>query len=152
MRRVMITALVVGTVAALLLLQLERAQELWMWEVLLVGTVIWMARQLPEGGAIESERRLFEARSASVTRLPRAVSAAEMSTVDALAGTLGRDQRIRPVLERIAVQRLQRHGFDLESSEAMDSLGEDQWRWLTGREGVLRPGELEHLVSGLERL
>lgn len=152
MRKIIITALVVATVVALLLLQFERAQELWMWEVLLAGTVIWMARQLPEGGAVQGERRLFEARSPGVTRLPRSVSAAEMTTVDALAGTLGRDQRIRPVLERIAVQRLQRHGLDLESSEAMASLGEDPWRWLTGREGALRPGELEQLVSGLERL
>lgn len=151
MTRILLAALLVGALTATLLTQLDRGPELWAWEVLLVVTVVWLARQLPDGGA-GSERRLFEVKSVSPPRLPRSVSAAEMTTVDALAGTLGRDQRIRPVLERIAVHRLQRHGHDIESSEAMASLGKEQWRWLTGREGALRPGELEHLVSELERL
>jgi hypothetical protein len=95
---------------------------------------------------------LFEAVPVASTRLPRSVSAAEMATVDALAGNLGRDQRIRPVIERIAAHRLHRHGLEIESSQAMTALGEEQWRWLTNRGEVLRPGDLEQLVSELERL
>jgi hypothetical protein len=72
--------------------------------------------------------------------------------VDAVSGNLGRDQRVRPVLERIAVHRLHRHGLELDSAKAMAVLGEQQWRWLTGKEGALRPGELDQLVSALERL
>lgn len=151
MSRILITALLVATVATLLLLQLERSQELWVWEVLLVIVVIWLARELP-GGGTETERTLFEARSTNPTRLPRSVSAAEMATVDAVAGNLGREQRIRPMIERIAVHRLHRHGLEIESSQAMTALGEEQWRWLTGGEEALRPGELEQLVSELERL
>jgi hypothetical protein len=75
-----------------------------------------------------------------------------MATVDALAGNLGRDQRIRPMIERIAIHRLHRHGLEIESSQAMTALGEEQWRWLTNREEALRPGDLEQLVSELERL
>jgi len=151
MSRILATALLVAAAAALSLVQLERAQELWMWEVLLLVTVVWLARELPDGGN-GTERRLYEAKFTTPTRLPRSVSAAEMTAVDAVAGSLGRDQRIRPILERIAVHRLQRHGVDLGSPEAMAALGEEQWRWLTGKEGALRPGELEQLVSELEQL
>ncbi|MEX1126306.1 MAG: hypothetical protein WD895_04900 [Acidimicrobiia bacterium] len=151
MSRILATATLVGVVSAVLLLQLKRAQELWMWEVLLVLVVIWLARELPSGGT-ETEQRLFQPKSTNPTRLPRSVSAAERATVDALAGNLGRDQRIRPMIERIAVHRLRRHGLEVESSLAMAALGEEQWRWLTAREKTLRPGELEQLVSGLERL
>ncbi|HLF60455.1 MAG TPA: hypothetical protein VI980_04685 [Acidimicrobiia bacterium] len=151
MTRILATALLVAAVTTVLLLQLERAQELWVWEVALVVLVVWLARGLP-GGGVATERPLFEARPTGATRLPRSVSAAEMATVDALAGNLGRDQRIRPVIERIAAHRLHRHGFEIESSQAMAALGEEQWRWLTNREEVLRPGALDQLVSELERL
>lgn len=151
MIRIVITALLAAVAAGVLLLQLERAQELWMWELLVGFVVVWLARGLP-GGDTESARRLFENKTTNPTRLPRSVSAAEMATVDALAGNLGRDQRIRPLIERIAVHRFHRHGLEVDSSQAMDALGEDQWRWLTGREEGLHPGELEQLVSELELL
>jgi hypothetical protein len=151
MSRILVSAVLVAAVATGLLLQLERAQELWMWAVLLVIVVIWLARELPDGGTA-TERPLFEASSTTPNRLPRSVSAAEMATVDALAGNPGRDQRIRPVIEGITAHRLSRHGLELESSQAMAALGEEQWRWLTKREEALRPGELEQLVSELERL
>jgi len=151
MIRILATALLAAGLAAGLLLQLERGQKLWMWEILLVGTVVWLAREVP-AGSTGTEKRLFEGRPISPTRLPRSLSEAERATVEALAGNLGRDQRLRPVLERIAVHRLQRHGLSLESSQAMASLGEEQWRWLTGREAVLRRGDLDQLVSELERL
>lgn len=122
-----------------------------MWELLIVFVIVWLARSLPGGGA-GNEKRLFEATVTNPSRLPRSVSTAEMAAVDALAGSLGREQRIRPMMLRIAAHRLQRHGLDVESTQAMGLLGEDRWRWLTGREEVLRPGELEELVSGLERL
>jgi hypothetical protein len=151
MSRIVVIALLVAALAAALLLQLERGAELWMWEVLLAVVVVWLARGVPTGGS-GTESRLFVAKSMNPIRLPRAVSATEMAVVDALAGNLGRDQRVRPVLERIAVHRLQRHGVDLDSPAAMTALGEEQWRWLTGREAALRPGELEQLVSHLENL
>jgi len=151
MSRIVAMALLVAAVAAVLLLQLERGQELWMWEVLLAVVVVWLARGIPAGES-GTEARLFTPKAINPTRLPRSVSAAEMSAVDALAGNLGRDQRIRPVLERIAGHRMQRHGLDLDSPAAMNALGEGQWRWLTGREGSLRPGELEQIVTRLERL
>ena len=151
MSRILASALLVAAVAAVLLLQLERGQELWMWEVLLVVVVVWMARELPGGGA-ETEPRLLQTKSTNPTRLPRSVSAAEMATVDALAGNVGREQRIRPMIERIAIHRLHRHGLEIESSQAMTALGEGPWRWLTGREESLGHGELEQLVSELERL
>ncbi len=122
-----------------------------MWELLIVFVVVWLARGLPAGGA-GSERRLFETTITNPTRLPRSVSSTEMATVDALAGSLAREQRIRPTIERIATHRLRRHGLELEAAPAMALLGEDEWRWLTGREESLRPGELEQLVSKLERL
>jgi hypothetical protein len=34
----------------------------------------------------------------------------------------------------------------------MTALGDGPWRWLTSREESLGPGELEQLVSELERL
>lgn len=151
MTRMLAMAMLVAASAVGLLLQLEQAQELWMWEVLLVVTVVWLARGLPDADS-GRERSLFEAKPTSSTRLPRSVSAAEMAVVDAMAGNLGRDQRVRPVLERIAVHRLHRHGLELDSAKAMAALGEEQWRWLTGKEGALRPGELDQLVSALERL
>ncbi|HEY6628453.1 MAG TPA: hypothetical protein VI193_05695 [Acidimicrobiia bacterium] len=151
MSRVLTTALLAAVVSALLLLQLQRGQELWMWELLIVFVVVWLARSLPDGGA-GNERRLFETTITNPTRLPRSVSTTEMAAVDALAGSLAREQRIRPMIERIAVHRLRRRGLAIESAQAMALLGEDQWRWLTGREESLRAGELEQLVSGLERL
>jgi len=151
MMRILATALLAAGLAAGLLLQLEGGQALWMWELLLVGIVVWLAREVPAGGT-GTERRLFEGRSASSTRLPRSLSEVERVTVEALGGNLGREQRLRPVLERIATHRLGRHGLSLESSEAMASLGEEQWRWLTGREAALRRGDLDQLVSELERL
>jgi hypothetical protein len=147
----MATASLAAVTAAILLVQLERGQELWMWELLIVFVVVWLARGLP-GGGVGNERRLFETTVTNPIRLPRSVSTAEMAAVDALAGSLGRDQRIRPIIERIAAHRLQRHGLEVESAQAMALLGEAEWRWLTGREEALRPGELEHLVAGLERL
>ena len=151
MRRIVATATLAAVAAAILLLQLERGQELWMWELLIVFVIVWLTRRLP-GGDAGNERRLFVPTVTTSSRLPRSVSTAEMAAVDALAGSLGREQRIRPMIELIAAHRLQRHGLDVGSVRAMEMLGEDPWRWLTGREEVLRPGELEELVSGLERL
>lgn len=151
MIRILVTALLAAGLAAGLLLQLERGQELWMWEILLVLIVVWLARAVPTGST-GTDRRLFEARSTSPTRLPRSLSEAERATAEAVAGNPGREQRLRPVLERIATHRLRRHGLSLESPEAMASLGEEPWRWVTGREGALRRGELDQLVSELERL
>lgn len=151
MRRIVATAALAAVVAAILLVQLERGQELWMWELLIVFVVVWLARSLP-GGDAGNERRLFVPTITNPSRLPRSVSTTEMAAVDALAGSLGREQRIRPMIERIAAHRLQRHGLDVESAKAMEMLGEYPWRWLTGREEVLRPGELEELVSRLEGL
>ena len=151
MTRILGVALLVAALAAALLFQLDRGQELWMWELLLFVTVVWLARGLPDGGN-GTAGRLFAGNASIPTRLPRSVSAAEMAAVDALVGGPRREQRIRPILERIAVHRLQRHGIDLGSAEAMASLGEEPWRWLTGREGKLRPGDLDHLVAALERL
>jgi hypothetical protein len=122
-----------------------------MWEILIVVVVVWLARSLP-GGGVGNEGRLFQRTVANPIRLPRSVSTAEMAAVDALVSSLGREQRIRPTIERIATHRLQRHGLEVESAQAMNLLGEDRWRWLTGRSESLRPGELEHLVSDLERL
>lgn len=151
MTRILATALLAAALAAGLLLLLERGQELWMWEILLVAIVVWLARAVPiwSGGP---DRRLFAGRSTTPIRLPRSLSEMERGTAEALAGNPNREQRLRPVLERIAAHRLGRHGLSLESSEAMASLGEEPWRWLTGREGTLRRGELDQLVSQLERL
>jgi hypothetical protein len=151
MSRVFATAFLAAVVCALLLLQLEGGQQLWMWELLIGLVVVWLARRLP-GGGVGNEGRLFQRTVTNPIRLPRSVSTAEMAAVDALAGSLGREQRIRPTIERIAAHRLQRRGLEVESAQAMNLLGEDRWRWLTGRSESLRPGELEQLVSELERL
>lgn len=151
MRRIVATATLAAVAAAILLLQLERGQELWMWELLIVFVVVWLARGLPvDGGGVE--QRLFQKSVTNPTHLPRSVSFTEMAAVDALAGSQAREQRIRPMIELIATHRLGRHGLALESTPAMALLGEEPWRWLTGREDFLRPGELEELVSGLEQL
>ncbi len=151
MSRVVVTAFLAAMVSALLLLQLQRGQELWMWELLIVFVVVWLARGLPVDSA-GVEQRLFQKSVTNPTRLPRSVSFTEMAAVDALAGSQAREQRIRPMIELIATHRLGRHGLALESAPAMTLLGEEQWRWLTGREESLRPGELEELVSELEQL
>jgi hypothetical protein len=73
--------------------------------------------------------------------------------VDATSGYLSPDRRLRPGLKRIAEHRLDRHGVRIDSTQAVELLGEREWNTLMGTGDDPVPVEdLELLVAGLEKL
>lgn len=143
-------AVLVAAVAALALSQLDGGEELLVWELVLLGIVIWELRRLP-GRQPADDPPLFDLQPEEPRRLPRAVSSIELGVIDAVSGHLSPDRRLQPTLRRIAAHRLRRLGVDFDTPSAVGLLGEVEWSWLAD------PGEeppssetLETIVSKLE--
>lgn len=152
MIRLVVGAAVAAAIAAFILLQMQGATELALWEGLLVLLVALQYRGIPNRGD-PLEVPLFTAPAPDLSRLPRAIAASELMVIDATSGYLSPERRLRPALRRIAEHRLDRHGLGMESPGAVELLGEREWNTLmaTGDEAV-PVDELELLVAGLERL
>lgn len=152
MIRLLARALLVAAVAGVALTQLQGDQQFLAWELVLIALVIWQIRALPSAHFLQ-DRPLFDFSARERAHLPRVVSTAELSVIDALSGHLGPDRRLQPALRRIAAQRLRRVGVDLASPAAVDALGEETWVWLNKTSGEAPDVEtLEAVVSRLERL
>jgi hypothetical protein len=152
MIRLLVRALLVAVVSGIALTQLQDEQRLLAWELVLLGVVIFQIRELPTARVFD-DSPLFDLAAGERARLPRVVSTAELSVIDALSGHLGPDRRLQPALRRIAAQRLRKSGIDLDSQAALDALGETEWAWLNNPSGdVLDVGTLEAVVSSLEDL
>jgi len=145
-------ALVAGVVAALLLLQLSRTQELLAWELLLVALLLWQLREIP-GRTDVFTPPLFDFDPPGKPRLPRTVSATELTAVDAVSGYMSPERRLRPTLRLLAKHRLGRHGIAFDSPSAVERIGEESWRWLMSTsDEVPETKDLEMLVARLEKL
>lgn len=152
MIRLLARAVLVAAVAGVALTQLQGDQQFLAWELVLIALVIWQIRALPSAHFLQ-DRPLFDFSARERAHLPRVVSTAELSVIDALSGHLGPDRRLQPALRRIAAQRLRRVGVDLASPAAVDALGEETWVWLNKTSGEAPDVEtLEAVVSRLERL
>lgn len=152
MTRLLAQAALVAIAAAAALAQLDNTQELLVWELLLVGVVIWQIRGLPVAPAVD-DPPLFDLTPSEPRRLPRAVASTELSVIDAISGHLGPERRLQPTLERIAVHRLRRQGIEFASPRAAEALGEEEWSWLaTPAREAPSPEMLETLVARLEAM
>jgi len=151
--RIVIRAVLAGALAAVLLVELQQSSKLLAWEILLLVLLIWQMRDVP-GLVDDRAHPLFESsRDRERSRLPRAVSAAELAVSDSLAGHMSPERRLRPVLRRLAEHRLGRHGILLDSPGAADRLGEPGWLWLmSGSEEPPDRAVLEQLVGRMEQL
>ena len=152
MIRLVVGAGAAAAIAAFILIQMQGATELALWEGLLVLLVGLHYRGIPNRGN-PLEVPLFEVPAPEFSRLPRAIAASELMVVDATSGYLSPDRRLRPGLKRIAEHRLDRHGVSVDSAQAVELLGEREWNTLMGRgDGAMPAGELEMLVTRLEKL
>jgi hypothetical protein len=152
MTKILVRAGLVAVVTAVALTQLQNEQQLLVWELVLLGVVIWELREIPTGEVVD-DRPLFDFAPRERARLPRVVSSAELTVIDALSGHLTPDRRLQPSLRRIAAHRLGRKGIAIESREAADVLGEPEWVWLSNPTDVAPDLEtLEAVVSRLEEL
>ncbi|HSJ85315.1 MAG TPA: hypothetical protein VLA91_16055 [Acidimicrobiia bacterium] len=150
MSRLLAQAVLVATATGAALTQLDSTQELLVWELLLVGVVIWQIRGLP-GVLAPADPPLFDLTPREPRRLPRAVASMELSVIDAISGHLGPERRLQPSLERIATHRLQRQGIDFSSPKAVAALGDEEWSWLaTPKREPPSPELLETIVARLE--
>ncbi|HSK06177.1 MAG TPA: hypothetical protein VK990_01570, partial [Acidimicrobiia bacterium] len=142
-------AVLVAGVAALVLSQLDGGVELLVWELVLVGIVIWELRRLP-GRHPADDPPLFDLEPDEPRRLPRAVSSIELGVIDAVSGHLSPERRLQPTLRRIASHRLGRLGIGFDTSDAVGLLGEEEWSWLAdpGEESPA-PETIEKIVSRL---
>ena len=152
MIRLVVGAAAAAAVAAFILIQMQGATELALWEGLLVLLVALQYRRIPSRGD-PLEVPLFKVPAPGFSRLPRAIAISELMVVDATSGYLSPDRRLRPGLKRIAEHRLDRHGVSIDSAQAMELLGEREWNTLMGTGGEAVPVEdLELLITGLEKL
>ncbi|MGH8913910.1 MAG: hypothetical protein ACRDZM_05260 [Acidimicrobiia bacterium] len=152
MIRILVRAGLTAAIAALALIQLQGGQRLLIWELVLIGTVVLEMRAMPRV-ELSQDGSLFDFSKREPVFLPRVVSAAELTVVDALSGHLGPDRRLQPMLRRIAAHRLQGKGIDLETGAGADALGEREWSWLTHPTGAAPDtGMLESVVASLEDL
>lgn len=152
MIRLVVGAGAAAAIAAFILIQMQGATELALWEGLLVLLVGLHYRGIPNRGN-PLEVPLFEVPAPDSSRLPRAIAASELMVVDATSGYLSPDRRLRPGLKRIAEHRLDRHGVSIDSAQAVELLGEREWNTLMGRgDGAMPAEELEMLVTRLEKL
>lgn len=152
MIRLVLGALLAAATAAFILIQMQGAVELALWEALLVLLVALQYRGIPNRGD-PLEVPLFAIPPPDLSRLPRAIASSELMVVDATSGYLSPDRRLRPGLRRIAEHRCDLRGVRLDSAEAVALLGEKDWNTLmgTGDEAVSAE-EIESLVTGLEKL
>ena len=152
MIRLVVRALAAGVVAAVLLVQLSQTTELLAWELLLLALLVWQVREIP-GRTNVFASPLFDFDPPDKPRLPRAVSATELATVDAVTGYLSPERRLRPILRRLARHRLARHGVDLDSPSAVARIGEENWQWLMATsDEVPEVQDLDKLIASLEEL
>lgn len=152
MIRLVVGAGAAAAVAALILIQMQGAAEVALWEGLLLLLVGLQYRGIPNRGD-PLEVPLFTVPVPDFSRLPRAIATSELMVVDATSGYLSPDRRLRPALKRIAQHRFDRHGLEIESAEAVELLGEREWNTLMGTGDEAMPAEeLELLLSGLEKL
>ena len=152
MTRLIVQALLAGVAAAFLLLQLSRTEELLAWELLLLALLVWQLREIP-GRTDVLVPPLFDFDPPDKARLPRTVSATELTTVDAVSGYMSPERRLRPMLTRIANHRLRRRGIPLDSPAAVSQIGEASWRWLmSASDEAPEAKELERLITRLEDL
>lgn len=152
MIRLVVGAGVAAAIAAFILIQMQGATELALWEGLLVLLVGLHYRGIPNRGD-PLEAPLFTAPLPDLSRLPRAIATSELMVVDATNGYLSPNRRLRPGLKRIAEHRLDRHGLTIDSDGAVELLGEREWNTLMGTGDEPVPvEELELLVTGLEKL
>ena len=152
MIRLVVGAGVAAAIAAFILMQMQGATQLALWEGLLVLLVALQYRGIPNRGD-PLEVPLFTVPPPDLSRLPRAIATSELMVVDATSGYLSPNRRLRPYLERIAGHRLDRHGLSIDSPAAMELLGEREWNTLMGAgDGSMPVEELELLVAGLEKL
>jgi hypothetical protein len=143
-------AVLIGAVAALALSQLDGGEELLVWELVLVGIVIWELRRLP-GRHLADDPPLFDLQPEEPRRLPRAVSSIELGVIDAVSGHLSPERRLQPTLRRIAGHRLRRLGVGFDTPDAVGLLGQEEWSWLADPgEETPSPEMLETIVSRLE--
>jgi hypothetical protein len=152
MIRLVVGAAAAAADAAFILIQMEGATEVALWEGLLVLLVGLQFRGIPSReDPLESP--LFKVPVPDLSRLPRAIATSELMVVDATSGYLSPDRRLRPGLKRIAEHRLDRHGVRIDSAQAVELLGEREWNTLMGTGDEAVPVEdLELLVTGLEKL
>ena len=152
MIRLVLGAAAAAAVAAFILIQMQGATELALWEGLLVLLVGLQYRGIPNRGD-PLEVPLFTAPAPDLSRLPRAIATSELMVIDATSGYLSPDRRLRPSLQRIAEHRLERHGLSIESAGAMELLGEREWNTLMGTgEEAVPVEDLDLLLTGLEKL
>ena len=152
MIRLVVWAVVAAASAALILFQLRGAAELALWEGLILLLVALQYRGIPNRGD-PLEVPLFALPTPDPQRLPRSIASSELMVIDATSGHLSPERRLRPALRRIAEHRLDLRGVRLDSPEAAELLGRQQWDtlMLSGDEAATAE-ELDLLVSRLERL
>jgi hypothetical protein len=152
MTKILVKAGLVGALTAVVLTQLQNEQQLLVWELVLLGVVIWEMREIPTR-EVADDRPLFDFAPRERARLPRVVSSAELTVIDALSGHLTPDRRLQPSLRRIAAHRLGKRGIVIESRAAIDALGEPEWVWLSNPTDVAPDLEtLEAVISRVEAL
>ncbi len=152
MIRILVWAVLAAAAAGAILVQLDGTAELAVWEILLVGLVVLQYRVIPDRED-PFEKPLFSLKVDEPRRLPRDVASTELAVVDATTGYLDPNRRLRPSLKRIAEHRLSRRGVALDSTMAVEALGEEQWKTLmeTGTHPVTS-AQVEALVQRLEDL
>jgi len=152
MIRLVVWAMIAAASAALILFQLRGAAELALWEGLILLLVAHQYRGIPNRGD-PLEVPLFALPTPDPQRLPRSIASSELMVIDATSGHLSPERRLRPALRRIAEHRLDLRGVRLDSPEAAELLGRQQWDtlMLSGDEAATAE-ELDLLVSRLERL
>lgn len=152
MIRILVWAVLAAVAAGAILVQLDGTAELAVWEILLVGLVVLQYRVIPDRED-PFEKPLFSLRVDEPRRLPRDVASTELAVVDATTGYLDPNRRLRPSLKRIAEHRLSRRGVALDSTMAVEALGEQQWKTLmeAGTHPVTS-AQVEALVQRLEDL
>jgi hypothetical protein len=152
MTGVVARAALVAAVAALALSQLDGGEELLVWELVLLGVVIWELRRLP-GMQPADDPPLFDLQPEALRHLPRSVSSIELGVIDAVAGHLSPERRLQPTLQRIAAHRLRRDGIGFDTPAAVGRLGEEELTWLADP-GNNSPSleTLETIVARLEEM
>jgi hypothetical protein len=152
MIRLVVWALVAAGAAALILFQFRGAAELALWEGLVLLLVALQYRGIPNRGD-PLEVPLFALPTPDLQQLPRSIASTELMVIDATSGHLSPERRLRPALRRIAEHRLDLRGVRLDSPEAAELLGRQQWDtlMLSGDEAA-KAEDLDSLVTGLERL
>jgi hypothetical protein len=150
--RLVLWAMVAAAAAAVILFQMRGAAELALWEGLILLLVALQYRGIPNRGD-PLEVPLFSLPAPDLQQLPRSVASSELMVIDATSGHLSPERRLRPALRRIAEHRLDLRGVRLDSPQAAELLGQQQWDSLmVGGDEAVTAEELDSLVSGLERL